>query len=281
MSKALPRPLGVFLSGGGALGAWQAGALGALLEDGVVFDEVMGFSIGAINGAALAFGLMEDAMLRWRSLDAGVMRLSPRLFPPSLFSDGPLRNFLAENPTEASAAAELKIPLTVISACPARGQAIYARFTPGGRDGWAGPLAEHVAASSAVPLIFPPVNLYFRGERLRLIDGGVPQPTPMRFDALARCATVLVLEMVRADEVGRRPWNPWFAFDQAGRESARRLIDEGVSSLLRAKHPPRVHRIAPSRRLDSVMLEFSARSILPRLPMGARDVRAYLAKSND
>lgn len=263
------------------MGAWQAGALEALLEDGVVFDEIMGFSIGAINGSALAFGRMDKAMLRWRSLDGGVLCPRPRLFPPSLFSDRPLRGFLADNPSEDSASAALRIPLTVISACPARGQAIYARFTPGGRDGWAGPLAEHVAASSAVPLIFPPVDLDFRGERLRLIDGGVPQPTPMHFDVLARCATVLVLEMVRPDEIGRRFWDPWRGFDQAGRESARRLIDEGVSSLLRAKRPPRVHRIAPSRRLDSVMLEFSARSIAPRLSLGATDVRAYLAKSND
>ncbi len=255
------------------MGAWQAGALAALLEDGVVFDEIMGFSIGAINGAALAFGRMDEALLRWRSLDGGVMRLRPRLFPPSIFSDVPLRRFLADNPNEVSAAEALKTPLTVISACPARGEAIYARFTPKGRDSWDGPLAEHLAASSAVPLIFPPVNLDFRGERLRLIDGGVPQPTPMRFDALARCATVLVLEMVRADEIGRSFWDPWRGFDQAGRESARRLIDEGVASLLRGKHPPRVHRIAPSCRLDSVMLEFSARSIRPRLRLGARDIR--------
>ena len=281
MSNGLPRPLGVFLSGGGALGAWQAGALEALLEDGVIFDEIMGFSIGAINGSALAFGRIDDALRQWRALDGGVLRPRPRFFPPSLFSDKPLRSFLSENPNEDSAPAALKIPLTVISACRAKGGAIYARFTPSGRNGWDASLAEHVAASSAVPLIFPPVDLDFKGERLRLIDGGVPQPKPMHFDALARCATVLVLEMVRADEIGARFWDPWRAFDQAGRESARRLIDEGVSSLLRAKRPPRVHRIAPSRRLDSVMLEFSARSILPRLPMGARDVRAYLAKSND
>lgn len=302
--RSLLRPLGVFLSGGGALGAWQAGALEALIEFGVVFDEIMGFSIGAVNGAALAFGRMDEALRRWRTLDGAILRPRPRLSPPSLCSDEPLRGLFAESRDEATAKAALKIPLTVISACAALGEAVYARFTPGGpapgsggpvpgpggRDGWDGwdgwdaPLADHVAASCAVPLIFPSVDLDFRGRRLRLIDGGVPQPTPMRFEALAHCASVLVLEVTGAADMGWRPsswsrsfWDPWRGLDQQGRQSSRTLISEGVGFLLRGRRPPRVYRLPPSRRLDSVMLDFSAGSIRPRLSLGACDARAFLA----
>ena len=42
------------LQGGGALGAYQAGAYEALAEAGIEPDWVAGISIGAINGALIA-----------------------------------------------------------------------------------------------------------------------------------------------------------------------------------------------------------------------------------
>lgn len=272
-----PRPLGLVLSGGGALGAWQAGALEALDAAGLRFDAVLGFSIGALNGAALAFGRLGEALARWRGLDGGILTLKPRLAPPSLFSDAPLRDFFPEARDDARARRELRTPLVVVSADPAAGEAVYARFSPGGDAGWDGRLDDHLAASCAVPLIFPPVDLEYRGRRRRLIDGGVPQPTPFRFDALGPCRSVLVLEMARADEMGRRCWEPYHGLDQVGRESCREVLDEGTAFLLRSDSPPAVYRVAPSERLTSVMLDFSARSIRPRLPLGARDAGAFLS----
>ena len=43
------------LGGGGLLGANEVGMLRALLEEGVRPDLVVGTSVGAINGAAIAF----------------------------------------------------------------------------------------------------------------------------------------------------------------------------------------------------------------------------------
>lgn len=48
------RPLAFVLSGGGARGALQAGALRALLEAGIQPDLLVGTSIGAVNAAYLA-----------------------------------------------------------------------------------------------------------------------------------------------------------------------------------------------------------------------------------
>ncbi|HPM47558.1 MAG TPA: patatin-like phospholipase family protein, partial [bacterium] len=45
---------GLVLSGGGAKGAYQVGAIKALVEYGFEFDMISGASIGALNGAVLA-----------------------------------------------------------------------------------------------------------------------------------------------------------------------------------------------------------------------------------
>lgn len=277
MSEAFRRPLGIFLQGGGALGAWQAGALEVLEAAGLRFDAVMGYSIGVVNGTALAFGRLGEALEHWRRLDAGVMRPSPRLSPLCLFSPQPLRSFFDRVSDEPRVREELKAELTVVSACAAEGEPVLARFTPGGRDGWDAPLVEHAAASCAIPLVFPPIDLHYRGRLVRLIDGGVPMPRPIDFSPLARCADVVVLEMVRADELGRRAWTPWRALDQGGREAGRWLVDEGVTGLLHRDNPPRVFRLHPSRRLEPMMLDFRRAGVARMLAQGAEDARAFLA----
>jgi predicted acylesterase/phospholipase RssA len=279
MSAELKKPLGIFLQGGGALGAWQAAVLEVLVAQGYRFDAIMGFSIGAVNGSALAFERLPEAMARWRALTGAALRLSPRLNPFSLCSITPLRDFFDAARDEDFAKASLRADYTIITACRAEGTTINARFTPGGRDGWDGPLVEHAAASCAIPVIFPPVDLHYRGRRRRLIDGGVPMPMPLDFSPLAGCADVLVLEMVRADEVGRREWTPWRDIDQRCREASRGLVDVGLQGLLASPRPPRVHRLAPSRRLEPMMLDFRAAGLAKMLTQGAEDARGFLSHS--
>lgn len=272
----LRRPLGIFLQGGGALGAWQAGALERLTAAGLSFDVVMGFSIGAVNGTALAFGRLAEAVARWKTVHGGVLKLSPRLSPFSLCSIDPLVDFFRRAEDEDRARRELAAELVIVTACAAEGSPINAHFLPeGGR--WDAPLVRHAAASCAIPLVFPPVDLDYRGRRVRLVDGGVPMPRPLDFSPLARCADVLVLEMVRADEVGRRRWAPWRAMDQGAREAARALVDEGLEALLRSDRPPRVFRLAPSKALEPVMLDFRAKGVAKMLAQGSADADAFLA----
>jgi predicted acylesterase/phospholipase RssA len=237
----------------------------------------MGYSIGAVNGSAVAFGRLPEALARWRALGADALKLSPRLSPFSLCSIEPLRAFLDAARDEEAAKAALLAELTIIAACPAEGAPINARFTPGGRGGWDGPLIEHAAASCAIPLVFPPVDLEYRGRRRRLIDGGVPMPVPLDFSPLAGCAEVLVVEMVRADEVGRRWGTPWRSLDQRCRDAGRGLVDEGLQALLNSDRPPRVHRLEPSRRLEPMMLDFRAAGLAAMLAQGTRDAEAFLS----
>ena len=279
MAEGARRPFGIFLQGGGARGAWQAGALEALDAAGVRFDAVMGYSIGVVNGAALAFGRLPEALAHWRKLDGRAMKLKPRLRPFGLCSPDPLRSFFDGQRDDSAAMSELRIDLTVVTACPSEGSVLNARFTPGGRGGWDAPLVEHAAASCAIPVVFPPVDLDYRGRRVRLRDGGVPMRAPLDFSPLGRCADVLVLEMVRADEMGRRALAPWKALDQGARETGRRLVDEGLQGLrTSAARPPRVFRLAPSRRLAPMMLDFRAAGLREMLTLGASDAAGFLAE---
>jgi NTE family protein len=68
--KALPRhcaQLGLVLQGGGALGAYQAGAYQALSEHGYLPHWIAGISIGAINGAIIAGSPVKERVVRLRT----------------------------------------------------------------------------------------------------------------------------------------------------------------------------------------------------------------------
>jgi NTE family protein len=54
-----PQKLSLALQGGGSFGAFTWGVLERLLEEGVVFDTMSGASVGAVNAALLACGLVQ------------------------------------------------------------------------------------------------------------------------------------------------------------------------------------------------------------------------------
>jgi NTE family protein len=62
------------LQGGGALGAYQAGAYEALSKHGLAPDWIAGISIGAINGAIIAGNEPENRVKRPPLLGARVVR---------------------------------------------------------------------------------------------------------------------------------------------------------------------------------------------------------------
>ncbi len=237
----------------------------------------MGYSIGAVNGSALAFDRLPEALSRWRSIGGDAMKFRPQMSPFALFSIEPLRAFFEAARDEDAAKAALVSDYTIVSACAAEGAPVNARFTPAGRDGWDGPLIEHAAASCAIPVVFPPVDVEYRGRPVRLIDGGVPMPRPLDFSPLASCADLIVVEMVRKDEIGRRYWTPWRDIDQRAREASRQLVDEGLEPLLRSDRPPRVYRLAPSKRLEPMMLDFRKAGLAEMLAQGSADAAAFLA----
>ncbi len=65
--------LGLVLEGGGAKGAFQVGAIKALVENGYVFDGVMGTSIGSLNGVMVAQGDFAKAYELWSTLTPSML----------------------------------------------------------------------------------------------------------------------------------------------------------------------------------------------------------------
>ena len=176
------------LSGGGNLGAIQAGMLRALIDEGIRPDFVVGTSVGSVNGAWLAshdLGHGVDALV-----DVWVRMRRSDVFPADLI--GGLSGFLGRRDHLVSSAGlrkvisanvpvqrfdQLRIPLHVVATDIRTGFDVLLSD---------GDLADAVCASSAIPGVFPTVKI---GDRL-LVDGGVVNNCPIS-QALALGATTI------------------------------------------------------------------------------------------
>ena len=165
------------LGGGGLLGSAEVGMLRALLERGIQPDVIVGTSIGAINGAAIAArpdadGVADLAEL-WREVTASgvfagsvIQRVATLARTrTALHSNAPLRRLL-----------EKHLPVGRIEELPVRFECVAASIEAAAEHWFArGPLVDAVLASAAVPGILPPVAI--DGEHF--IDGGIVNSIPV------------------------------------------------------------------------------------------------------
>lgn len=164
------------LSGGSVFGAAQIGQVRALLEAGIVPDLVIGCSVGALNGAYLAGGFDLDRVRRLEEIWAGltardVFGLRSHHTVANLVagrdhlcrSDG--LQALIRRFCPAADLADLPVELHVVTT-----------DLDAARPYWwtSGDPARILAASAALPGIFPPVEL----ADSRHVDGGVLVPVP-------------------------------------------------------------------------------------------------------
>ena len=172
----------VVLGGGGALGAYQAGALLGLAEGGVLPDALHGCSAGALNAAFLAArptaARAADLAAWWADPGThGVLvppwraRLTGLAAAVAGRSDGildarPLRALVAAQ-VPAHDLSELGVPLTVTTTCLDCADAVHHAT---------GPVADVLVASCALPGLFPPVVL---PDGHAHVDGGVLAGVPL------------------------------------------------------------------------------------------------------
>ncbi|WP_189762744.1 patatin-like phospholipase family protein [Streptomyces xanthochromogenes] len=195
------------LGGGGALGAYEVGMLRALIEAGIRPDLVVGTSVGAINGAAIAAEPTMRAVTQlgelWGSLGrSGVfsgsvlqrLRLAARN-RTHVYSSAPLRELL-ETWLPARRIEDLDVPFQ----CVAAGIESAAEhwFTQG-------PLVPAVMASCAVPGLLPPLEV--DGEHF--FDGGLINSIPVGRAVAAGARTVYVLQVGRIEQPLQVPRAPW------------------------------------------------------------------------
>ena len=114
------------LGGGGQLGAHEAGMLRALLERGIMPDLVVGTSVGAINGAAIASDPSVAMRSGWRRLARHRAQRRVRGLAVRPAGDaGPHRTNLHENDTLRATLTEA-LPIPLIEDLPVRFECVAA-----------------------------------------------------------------------------------------------------------------------------------------------------------
>lgn len=155
--------IGIAFGGGGARGFAHIGAIKAFEENGIVFDEVAGTSVGSMIASLYAYGISSDEMLnKAKTLKEKDIRKSKLFFMPSN-TDGiedVIKSLIGDAHFE-----DMKKPLTVVAVDIIRGKEI--NITKGN-------VPKAVAGSCAVPGVFNPVDF---GE-YRLVDGGLQNNIP-------------------------------------------------------------------------------------------------------
>jgi NTE family protein len=207
---------GLVLGGGGIAGvAWEAGIVAGLRRAGVdlsAADVIVGTSAGSIVGSHVAFGTDLQALAAMTpagigaeaaaepaaSLDEILTALAP-LFDQTLDPAEARRRVgaaaLATAGDEEAYIARIASLLPATGRWPQRRLLVTAVDTESGEPvAWHGgsgvPLDRAVAASCAVPAVYPPVTIGGR----RYMDGGVRSPT--NADLAVGASAVIVLDAI-------------------------------------------------------------------------------------
>ncbi len=195
------------LGGGGHLGANQVGMLRALLERRIRPDLILGTSVGAVNGVAVAaeptsqsVDALEDMWSRAEETGVFGGSLVTRLGTLArtrthLHDASGLRRALEEW-LPVGRIEELTVPFQCVAASIERAS-----------EHWfaTGPIADAVLASSAVPGLFAPVML--DGEHF--LDGGLVNSIPVGRAVELGATELYVLQVGRVDRPLEAPRWPW------------------------------------------------------------------------
>lgn len=150
--------IALVLGGGGSRGVAHVGVLDVFMREKLPVDLIVGTSMGAVVGAMYAAG-HQPAQMAERMADLqGV-----NVFGTSIFTARGRQQRFAEQLSTMFAGltfADLKIPLLVTAVDMITGQETVLKD---------GPLIPALLASTAIPAVFPPVEL----NGMQLADGGV------------------------------------------------------------------------------------------------------------
>lgn len=261
------------LSGGGSLGAVQVGMLQALFQTGLRPDLLLGTSVGAVNAAWVAGRPDYEGTLGladiWVSLRRNdVFPLSPvtgvrGLIGRSnhLISNDNLR-LLLEKHVPFERLEQAQIPVHVVATELKSGRAAILS---------SGPAIPALMASTAIPGIFPPVQI----GRRDYVDGGVANHTPVTAALELGATTIYVLP------VGY-PWlnqEPTTALGMALHALARVVEQKLDADVTLNRHRADVHVLPACTLADVSPADFSHTREL--IEWGYKQTRRYLGENGN
>lgn len=192
------------LGGGGRWGAVEVGMLQALDEAGVTPDLVLGTSIGAFNGSVVADTPGAEAVERlarlWKQIAEGDVfktDLIDRMrnlaaFRPSIHGTESLREALEKVHGSDRRIEQLALPFQCV-----------ASSIEAAAEHWfdSGPLIPALLASSALPVLLPPVEI--DGEHF--YDGGLVNSIPIDRAVELGATSIYALQVGRIESPLRAP----------------------------------------------------------------------------
>lgn len=178
--------------------------LKALVESGVEADLVLGTSIGAFNGSVFASAPGSEGVERliglWDELaGSGLLKggffnrvKSVARLEPAIQGAGAIRHVLEDVHSHETLIEDLKLPFQCVAASIERAA-----------EHWfdSGPLVDALMASSAIPALFPPVEI--AGEHF--YDGGLVNSVPLTRAVDLGASRVFVLQVGRVESELRTP----------------------------------------------------------------------------
>ena len=202
------------LSGGGGRGAYHVGVLRFLEEHEWIPDVIVGTSIGAVNGAAIASGHTAHSLWAlWRRLTTDdVQRRAWDLFSldewDHLLDTAPLRRTLVEEGwvdlshiNAQPPARHLRITVVEVETGRLRIFGNSPDPTPRSRCEHVDITLDHVLASCSIPMVYPPTRI---GD-VAFWDGGTVANTPLGPAVDAGADDIVVVLMTPWEVAQRRP----------------------------------------------------------------------------
>lgn len=180
-------PRALVLSGGGAKGAFQVGALKCLRDNHpghFHFDLVAGVSVGSLNGALIAQDQLEELITLWNTLDnrgvyTGNINLLRAVFRVIFRNKGilgiePLAKKIQENCSLNTVKTDFRMGFVSVTS----GAYVTCKHTDFADDE---NFRKALVASCSMPVIWPPVgSVVAAGKRYEnLVDGGVRNVSPL------------------------------------------------------------------------------------------------------
>lgn len=239
----------LILSGGGSRGAYETGVWQALTDLGISIDIVTGSSVGAINGAMICQGSLEDTVNLWREIETHMVFDVPEDgnlldYAKEIFINGGagvsglkslLENYIDEEKIRASS---IDFGLVVTERASLKPHYLYKEDIPRGK------LIDYILASSSV---FPAVHPY-EIDGKEYIDGGYADVLPISMALQKKPSKTIAVKLNAMGILKKEPlksapnltliesaWNlgSTLIFDTA---NARRIMRLGYLDAMKAFH---------------------------------------------